>query len=435
MPTRILGSRRFERGVLLFLAGMVVAGAIGLLAGHSPRLGVAAALAVLALGVYAVDPLLLAVIVLPGAFLLQRVGGASTSLSVADVLVLLGTVAALPQVTWARSPQLKRFLGAIVAYEAILFIVLVAHPNRYDTVEWFHRLFDLIGATVIGSTLVASGRMQQALRLFLAGAGMVALLAIEHAFALHFAPAQWGLYQKNAIGEMMWPTIAILQLRPSWMRLEGRLPTVVKYLCVGGLLSSQSRQSIVVLIVAMGLAFALRPEIRRRSKAAILGGAGLGVLLYYSFHRQLTHEFKFSSIEIRLVQLRAAMHVWRHSLITGQGLGFYFLHRFISVTTPPNIVVDALASSGLVGLVALLFLVVGTLRVLARLPREFGIVGFVILAGHFLQGMFDIFWVGAGLVVPFVVAGMCLAMADAKHRPTVHTVAVPTHDRQVARQY
>lgn len=403
---------RLRRGAATLIGGTIGAAAIGFLAGRDPKIGICCALAVVVLAIIAVDPLLLAVLVLPGAFILQRVGGASSSLSVADLLVFIGTLAALPQIRLAASTNARRFLLVVIAYQTILLVVLVAHPNRYDIVEWFHRLFDLIGATAVGVALVSSGRMQQALRLYLVGAAVIAVLAIEHAFTLHFAPAQWGLYQKNYIGEMMWLTIALIQLRPSWMGLEGRFPLIVKWLCVGGLLSSQSRQSIVALIAALAVGFVLRPEIRRRSKAAILGGIGSVALLYYSISSQLKHEFKFSSIEIRLVQLRSAINIWHHALITGQGLGFYFLHQFVWVSTPPNIVVDALASSGLVGLLALVVLLLGTLGGLAALPRQYGVVGFAILAAHFLQGMFDVFWIGASLIVPLVIAGMCLGAAD-----------------------
>jgi hypothetical protein len=91
---------------------------------------------------------------------------------------------------------------------------------------------------------------------------------------------------------------------------------------------------------------------------------------------------------------------------------FYNLPQFITVTAPPNVLIDNLASSGIVGSVAFLFLVVVSLWVLYRLPYAFGTLGLVILAGHYIDGLFDIFWIGSSSIAPFIIAGISLGMAD-----------------------
>jgi hypothetical protein len=349
---------------------------------------------------------------LPGAFLLQRVGSSGTNLSVSDLLVFLGAVVALLNVDWKAAPHLRRFLVGVVVYEVILIVVVAFHPNRDDVIEWLHRFSDLGGSAIIGWVIAAHRRVRQALRLYLLGAAIIAVLAMEHAVAQHFLPAQWGLYQKNAVGGMMWPAILLTQLKPEWTELSNRTARTVECLCVGGLLASQSRQSALVLIGVLGAAFLLRPDIRRQFKLVIFAVIGLGIALYFSFAAELKNSPKFSSVAIRVDQLSAALKVWHMSPILGEGLRFYNLHPFVSVTAPPNVMIDALASSGIVGLVALLVLMVTTVSEMARLPRQFGLLGLLILVGHYVDGLFDIFWIGASLAGPFIIAGICLGLSD-----------------------
>src|ERR1039458_5959639 len=145
---------------------------------------------------------------------------------------------------------------------------------------------------------------------------------------------------------MMWVAIVVAQINPPWggiSRHEARIP---KYLCIGGLLASQSRQSVILLILAIGAAVVLNPEVRRRSKLILLG---------------------------------AAIHVWHLSPILGEGMRFYNLPQFVSVTAPPNVLVDNLASTGIVGSIAFVFLVFVTMRTMFRLPSAYGTLGLVIL--------------------------------------------------------
>ena len=69
--------------------------------------GLAVAFVVLAFGIFVADPILVAVLVLPGSILIQRVGGASTNLSVADLLVFVGALVCLFHVDWSRARHLQ----------------------------------------------------------------------------------------------------------------------------------------------------------------------------------------------------------------------------------------------------------------------------------------------------------------------------------------
>jgi hypothetical protein len=76
------------------------------------------------------------------------------------------------------------------------------------------------------------------------------------------------------------------------------------------------------------------------------------------------------------------------------------------------VLVDNLASSGIIGSLAFVFMVVVTMRTMLRLPYVFGTLGLVILLGHYVDGLFDIYWIGAPSVAPLAIAGVSLGMAD-----------------------
>jgi hypothetical protein len=410
------GGRPVSRAVAAWLAIVFAAALVGVAANGGERLALALGGVLLVFGIFVADPILLAVIVLPGSLLLQRVGGASTNLSVADLLVFLGAVVCLFHVRWSEAPFLRQFFQGILWFQAILILVVVAHPNRYDIVEWFHRFSYLGGSVLVGWTIAACGRSRQAFRLFLWASSVVALIAIERALASHFQPAQWGAYQKNSIGAVLWVAIVLAQVNPPWAGL-GRLESrVAKYVCFGGLLASQSRQAVVALILAVSLATFLNPDVRRRSKLVLLGCLPLVAGLYYSFSVAARNNPKFNSVSIRVDQINAAVHVWHLSPLLGEGMRFYNLPQYVSVTAPPNVLIDNLASTGIVGSLAFFYLVFVTMRTMGRLPRAFGTLGLVILFGHYVDGLFDIFWIGANMIPPMVIVGMSLGMADADVR-------------------
>jgi hypothetical protein len=405
-----------SRGVTAWLAIVFAATLVGAAANGGERLALAAGGLVLVFGIFVADPILLAVIVLPGSLLLQRVGGASTNLSVADLLVFLGAVVCLFHVRWSEAPFLRQFFQGILWYQAVLILVVVANPNRYDIIEWFHRFSYLGGSVLVGWTIATYGRSRQAFRLFMWASSIVALIAIERTLATHFLPAQWGAYQKNSIGAVLWVAIVLAQVNPPWSGL-GRLETrVAKYVCFGGLLASQSRQAVVALILAISLATFLNPDVRRRSKLVLLGCLPLVAGLYYSFTLAARNNPKFNSVSIRVDQISAAVHVWHLSPLLGEGMRFYDLPQYVSVTAPPNVLIDNLASTGVVGSLAFFYLVFVTMRTTNRLPRVFGTLGLVILFGHYVDGLFDIFWIGANMIPPLVIVGMSLGMADADGR-------------------
>ncbi len=404
---RAIFARFFSYGAVLLVAALT-----GVVVATNGKIGLAVAAVVLVVGVFVADPVLLAVIALPASILELRVGGATTNLSTADLVVFVAGLASLFRIRWHDARYLKQFLQGILWYEAVLLLVVLVHPNRYDIVEWFHRWSYVGASALVGWVIASSGRVRPAFRAFLYGAAILGVVAMVDAVASHFQPAQFGLYQKNAIGDIMWVAVVVAQINPSWLSMARREARICKYLCIGGLLASYSRQGVIVLILALVIAVLRNPEVRRRSKMMLLGAIPLVVGLYYSFDYAARTNPKFNSVSIRVSQLSAALHVWHMSPLFGEGMRFYNLPQFYTVTAPPNVLIDNLASTGIIGSLAFLYLVFVTTRTMARLPRVFGTLGLAILVSHFVDGLFDIFWIGASSTIPFIICGVCLGMAD-----------------------
>jgi hypothetical protein len=407
------GARDRLRAAALVLAAVLLVGSLGVLVVHDDRIALALAALLLLVGVFAADPILLVVIALPGIFLLQRVGGGGVNLSAADLLVFLGAMVGLLHVRWREAPHLRQFLLGVIIYEAVLIVVVGAHPNRYDILEWFHRLSYVGGSVLVGWVIARSGRVRQAFWLYFAAAAVIATITLEHAITLHFHPAQWGLYQKNAIGAMMWVVVVVAQLNPPWAGLRPWQSRWVKYLCVAALLASQSRQSWVVLIGVLLLAYLLRPDMRRRAKLMLLGLVPLAVLTYYTFARAFKDNPKFNSVAIRLDQYRGDIAIWHLSPLLGVGMRFYNLPQYaVAGGVPPSVIMENLASTGVVGSIAFVVLVVLTIRAVLKLPLEYRTLGLVVLTGHYVEGLFDIFWVGAYAAAAFIIVGLVIGICD-----------------------
>jgi len=261
-PTR-RGPGEVAQEVALWSAVVVVALGIGVVTAGDQRLALLLGGVVLVLGIYVADPILLAVLVLPGSLLLQRVGGAGTNLSAADLLVFLAALICLLHVRWSEAPFLRQFFRGIVWYQAVLIVVVVANPNRYDVVEWFHRFSYLGGSVLVGWVVASAGRAGQTLRLYLWASSLLSLWAIENTVTHGFLPAQSGVYQKNSIGAVLWVAILVAQLRPPWAQLPRVETRIIEVVCILGLLASQSRQAAISLIVALGVATMLNPVVRR----------------------------------------------------------------------------------------------------------------------------------------------------------------------------
>ena len=61
---------------------------------------------------------------------------------------------------------------------------------------------------------------------------------------------------------------------------------------------------------------------------------------------------------------------------------------------------------------------IGILVVLWRVDPRFGTLAVAVLLSRIIQAQFDLFWIAAGVSVPFVIAGICLGAMAYEQRDT-----------------
>src|SRR5580704_11479016 len=96
MVNRALPTRGVRWNAATGVGIVVCSSLLALLVGDHAHLAILAGLAVLLIGLYAVNPLMVVASAIPATLLVVRVGTASSSLSVSDLVLFVATFAALP---------------------------------------------------------------------------------------------------------------------------------------------------------------------------------------------------------------------------------------------------------------------------------------------------------------------------------------------------
>jgi hypothetical protein len=389
--------------------------ALGAFTTSHDRVGLLVAALIAVCGLVMTDPLLVPVAAFPATLLIQRAGSGqgTSSVTVSDLVVVAAAVMCLLIVRWEYARALQRALVPALIYEVLMLLTVAAHPNQHDGLEWAHRLEMLVGALVVGWVVAASGRAKQAVTALLAGDVVLALVAVEQAVALHFQPAQWGAYQKNYIGAMLWIGVVIAHLNPTWVGVPPRFARAAKYACLLGVLASQSKQAIIALMAAILMASVLQPSVRRRSRSLLAALVPVLVAGYLIF-AGANESSRFSSSGFRLASFSADFHIWMLDPIFGEGMRWFRLEQFSNFGQPPNIFFETVTDGGIIGLIALIVLLAGSTRVLLSLPRAFSTIAVVLVVGRCVEALFDQYWVSAGTTLPWMVAGLALGAWDAK---------------------
>lgn len=415
---------RHETWVVGATSGLVRISALGALAGLSieigrrsfthPSLAVvgAAALAVAVLAV--IDPVVVATLVVPGVFLIQRVGGGGIDLSASDALLVVGTIVAFPLVPWKQA-NLRRVLHMIFAFQACLLLTVLVHPTEASGFEWGHRLFLTAGSVMVGAALAAAGRTRVVLGMFMIVAAAVGCLSAAASVANGFGPGYVLGFHKNFVGSMTLTGLAVGYLAPTYTSLSGRPLTIAKILCAVGLLGSQSRGAIVALLLGLLVASIRSPAVWRRSSALLVVLVPLTLFAFFSLRSQLeVAPGETSSITERTRYREQAMTVWRESPIVGQGMRFFKNGEFVLGSDPHNVVVASLSETGIVGLVALVALLAGATRVLWGMHSTLALAALTVLVARFVNGLFDIYWVAGTQSLPWIIVGLALGQHEAE---------------------
>ena len=113
----------------------------------------------------------------------------------------------------------RRLLWIAVLFQAVLLLVVVAHPNQKSIFEWWHRFFLVGGSIAIGAALGRARRANAAVVAFLVLASGLAIAAILYrSLTASCRPIRSAL-QKNFVGAMTAAGVADRLLRPAWLRL------------------------------------------------------------------------------------------------------------------------------------------------------------------------------------------------------------------------
>ena len=412
------GLRRAGRALASALTSalaLATVAALGLLTVVHPRYGLLAGALVALAGIIYADPLLVPVAAFPATLLVQRAGGgAGAGLALCYLAIVAGAAVVVTKIRWEAAPTLRKALVPVAVFEAIMLLAVIANPNKHDALEWAHRIEMLGGTLLVGWAVAASGRARQAVSLLLAGSVVLAIVTLEHAVILHFHPAQFGLYQKNFLGSTMWMAVVVAHLNPPWLDLPKRLARAAKYVCGLALLASQSKQAIIALVVVLLYVVLRQPTVRRRSKLLLGALTPTAIVGYLLITREVANLAvnPNNSIGARLTSFSADFHIWASSPIFGQGMRWFYLPQFSGYIQPPNIFMESLVAGGIVGIIALVFLLGGFTRVLLSMPGEMGTIALVLVLGRVVESMFDIYWTSGGSLLPWLIAGLAIGSWD-----------------------
>ncbi|MCU0309548.1 MAG: O-antigen ligase family protein [Acidimicrobiales bacterium] len=414
-PARSSGSSGNRVGLALLVIGVAVAQfAVALVAARDPgnALQVVGALVLLACAV--AFPRLVLVLALPATLIAIRVGPARFDLSVSDAVTVLGVVAALRFVPW-RDRRLRLVLGALAAYLGFLAVTLVPNNELRSVLEWGHRGLLFGGSILIGVAIVHSGVVRPALRLFVLGCSVVAVLATLSTLRQGFAPADLAFINKNHAGLVLAAAFLVLWAAAPSLAWRREVVVGLRVVMIVGLAATQSRAAAIGLVVALAVRPLLQGNRGRRrqvSIALLVACAALITVTAVSINeRDLSrpsNELKFNAINTRTDVLRSTWsEVIVENRLVGAGLRFW-TDPAEPRPTPHNWVIGELGEAGVIGLAGVLVLLGATALALRRSPAllaELAMLAFVL---RVTQGFADIFWVAGPLTAALILTGLGL---------------------------
>lgn len=407
------------RGGLPAAVGLLVLVGLGVLSTHSSKDALGAAAAVLCLGIALYELTVLPIVAVVGTLFLERVGGASTNLSVSDALLFVGTLSALPLFKAREDPDARFLLFLVAVYEAVVLVAVLDHPYRSDWVEWGHEAFLTAGSLILGWVVGRRDRARVALLAFLVGSAVLSAWAFAYSAAHHLRAANLPLgYQKNVIGDLVAFAVLVAAINPAILRLARRSRTFFIAAGLLGILGSGSRQAMVGLVVAMLVVLHRQGGLRRHLKVILLLAIPALVYVGLRVEAQIVSTNRFNSYHQRLSWYHDCLVLLHQSPWLGEGLRWWYTGRFNFAFQPPNAELEMLTSVGWLGTLAFAVLVLGALVRLRRLEWSYGTLAFAALLMRVVQGQFDVFWVAGQTAIPWMLVGIALgAQALARATP------------------
>ena len=421
MASVITAGRRARPGagwagrLFLLLSAVVLVLGVGRLAVQLPEAAIVISVAVLAIGITAVQPSLIPLAVLPVLLAVIRVGSAGVDLSLSDFALAIAAVPALILARRPFSPGMRAVLWASAAYQFATLITVVNNPYAANATEWAHAWMTVSGGLLVGWAVGANGHARLGMRLIIGTIAILSVITIIEG-AVRFATGDFApVYasfpypmHKNFVGTVTAIGATMVYARPAWVGIGKRMSVVLMTLMLVATLLTQSRQAVIGLVAAVFVLVLRSNGERRRSKLILLLAGPLVVFVTNLVQDQIQSGNQFNSVFQRISWLQDSMAVWSTDPWFGVGLRWWYTDRFVVRFQPPNAEIEVLTSGGVLGLAAFVALIVVTLRVAWKLDPVYGSIALGVLVNRFAQAQFDLFWAAVQGSIPFVVLGICL---------------------------
>jgi hypothetical protein len=159
-------------------------------------------------------------------------------------------------------------------------------------------------------------------------------------------------------------------------------------------------------------------RVYRRRATLLLLATVLAFVAVLSAKDQLQVEGPvINSATQRVRTARTTRQLWTEHPYTGVGLRYFKTPKYAEYPEPNDVVNEALAEAGVIGLLGFFVFVVGSLVGLGRLQGELATAALCVVAARFVHGLLDIYWTGGTTSLPWIVAGMALASSTTGRRP------------------
>ncbi|WP_309064571.1 O-antigen ligase family protein [Microbacterium sp.] len=398
-----------------FAAGVAIGAYLLLDRGITNGAVTAAAIGVLTIGAVlsSAKPMAIPLLATPALFITERVGLGAGDLTVSDAALAAAFASAVFLGDREISPPLKALLRLNLVYQFATLFTVIANPFIQNTVEWFHAWLLVSGALLAGWALGRAGKARTA---FILIHLMVALIAVgtigtavpmllSGQFGAVYPQWPWVMHKNFAGGALAFAAF-VAYVNPDWAQIPKRWARAAMVLFLVALALTQSRQAMVGFLVAL-LIFVIRQGAARHWLLITVIAVPGAILIVQSVIEQIESQNRFNSVYQRLAWMQEVYALWKHSPFFGHGLRYWYVHP-TAAFQPPQAELEVVASAGMVGLAGFIVMWIGIVVVLWRLDLRFGMLALGSVLARIVQTQFDLFWVSAGVSIPFFIAGICL---------------------------
>ncbi|MGW4929222.1 O-antigen ligase family protein [Agromyces sp. NPDC004153] len=366
-------------------------------------------------------PLAIALVAMPGLFIVQRVGAGGVALSVSDVALAAALGCAVLLGERPYSKPLRQLLWLNLLYQFTTLFTVIVNPYLANAVEWVHAWLLVSGALIVGWAVGVAGYARTVFGLMVGTGCLLAVITIVHG-ALQYSRGNFdAVYltwpfemHKNFTGTVLAITAVIPYINPDWLGWSKRAAGTAFWLLVVGVLLTQSRQAIIGLMIAIIIAV-IRRKVTGRSRLMLVLIVPAIILIVTMVADQIASQNKFNSVFQRLDWFREVYGLWREAPVFGHGLRYWYLDPTGSFQ-PPQAEMEVLVSAGVVGLLGFGVMWIGIVVVLWRVDPRYGTLALAAVLSRFVQSQFDLFWTAVQVSIPFVIAGVCLGALAREER-------------------